>query len=133
MGSMTRFSLLDLVPVREGDSIATALANTAALAAHAEKLGYHRFWVAEHHGMAGIASAATSVVLAHIGQATSTIRIGAGGIMLPCSSPNNLARSTRCFLVGLTWGWAAHRDPTSGSRRRCAARLSVGQIIFRAT
>ena len=87
MGSMTRFSLLDLVPVREGDSIATALANTAALAAHAEKLGYHRFWVAEHHGMAGIASAATSVVLAHIGQATSTIRIGAGGIMLPNHAP----------------------------------------------
>ena len=84
---MTRFSLLDLVPVREGDSIATALANTANLAAHAEALGYHRFWVAEHHGMAGIASAATSVVLAHIGQATSTIRIGAGGIMLPNHAP----------------------------------------------
>ena len=84
---MTRFSLLDLVPVREGDSIATALANTANLAAHAERLGYHRFWVAEHHGMAGIASAATSVVLAHIGQATSTIRIGAGGIMLPNHAP----------------------------------------------
>ena len=84
---MTRFSLLDLVPVREGDSIATALANTADLAAHAERLGYHRFWVAEHHGMAGIASAATSVVLAHIGQATSTIRIGAGGIMLPNHAP----------------------------------------------
>ncbi|MDT7534600.1 LLM class flavin-dependent oxidoreductase [Sphingobium sp. SA2] len=84
---MTRFSLLDLVPVREGDSIATALANTADLAAHAERLGYQRFWVAEHHGMAGIASAATSVVLAHIGQATSTIRIGAGGIMLPNHAP----------------------------------------------
>lgn len=87
MGDMTRFSLLDLVPVREGDSIATAFANTADLAAHAERLGYHRFWVAEHHGMAGIASAATSVVLAHIGQATSTIRIGAGGIMLPNHAP----------------------------------------------
>jgi len=87
MEDMTRFSLLDLVPVREGDSIATALANTADLAAHAERLGYHRFWVAEHHGMAGIASAATSVVLAHIGHATSTIRIGAGGIMLPNHAP----------------------------------------------
>ena len=87
MGGMTRFSLLDLVPVREGDSIAAALANTADLAAHAERLGYHRFWVAEHHGMAGIASAATSVVLAHIGHATSTIRIGAGGIMLPNHAP----------------------------------------------
>ncbi len=84
---MTRFSLLDLVPVREGDSVSTALANAADLAAHAEALGYHRYWVAEHHGMAGIASAATSVVLAHIGHATSTIRIGAGGIMLPNHAP----------------------------------------------
>ncbi|RJG54233.1 LLM class flavin-dependent oxidoreductase [Sphingobium terrigena] len=84
---MTRFSMLDLVPVREGDSVATALANAADLAAHAEALGYHRYWVAEHHGMAGIASAATSVVLAHIGHATSTIRIGAGGIMLPNHAP----------------------------------------------
>ncbi|MBA4089853.1 MAG: alkane 1-monooxygenase [Sphingobium sp.] len=84
---MTRFSLLDLVPVREGDTVATALAHGADLAAHAESLGYHRLWVAEHHGMAGIASAATAVVLAHIGQATSTIRIGAGGIMLPNHAP----------------------------------------------
>ncbi|WP_416464645.1 LLM class flavin-dependent oxidoreductase [Sphingomonas sp. VDB2] len=84
---MTRFSLLDLVPVREGDTVATALAHAADLAAHAESLGYHRLWVAEHHGMAGIASAATAVVLAHIGQATSTIRIGAGGIMLPNHAP----------------------------------------------
>ena len=87
MAGMTRFSLLDLVPVREGDDVATALANAADLAAHAEALGYHRYWVAEHHGMAGIASAATAVVLAHIGHATSTIRIGAGGIMLPNHAP----------------------------------------------
>lgn len=84
---MPRFSLLDLVPVREGDTVAIALANAADLAAHAESLGYHRYWVAEHHGMAGIASAATAVVLAHIGHATSTIRIGAGGIMLPNHAP----------------------------------------------
>ncbi|NML08977.1 LLM class flavin-dependent oxidoreductase [Sphingobium sp. AR-3-1] len=84
---MTLFSLLDLVPVREGDTVATALANAADLAAHAERLGYYRFWVAEHHGMAGIASAATAVVLAHIGHATSTIRIGAGGVMLPNHAP----------------------------------------------
>ena len=87
MAGMTRYSLLDLVPVREGENAANALANAADLAAHAEALGYHRLWVAEHHGMAGIASAATSVVLAHIGQATSTIRIGAGGIMLPNHAP----------------------------------------------
>jgi luciferase family oxidoreductase group 1 len=87
MAGMTRFSLLDLVPVREGDDAAAALANAADLAAHAERLGYHRYWVAEHHGMAGIASAATAVVLAHIGHATSNIRIGAGGIMLPNHAP----------------------------------------------
>ena len=87
MAGMTHLSLLDLVPVREGDSIGAAMANAAELAAHAEALGYHRYWVAEHHGMPGIASAATAVVLAHIGHATSSIRIGAGGIMLPNHAP----------------------------------------------
>ncbi|QGN55385.1 LLM class flavin-dependent oxidoreductase [Novosphingobium sp. Gsoil 351] len=84
---MTRFSVLDLVPVVEGGSIGQALASAVTLAQAAERLGYHRYWVAEHHGMAGIASAATAVTLAHIGQATSTIRIGSGGIMLPNHSP----------------------------------------------
>jgi luciferase family oxidoreductase group 1 len=84
---MTAYSLLDLVPVVEGGSVRQALANAADLAAHAEALGYTRYWCAEHHGMNGIASAATSVVLAHIGAATSTIRIGAGGIMLPNHAP----------------------------------------------
>ncbi|WP_242124803.1 LLM class flavin-dependent oxidoreductase [Sphingobium sp. Sx8-8] len=84
---MTRFSVLDLVPVTEGSTPREALARAAAFAAHAEALGFHRYWVAEHHGMPGIASAATSVVLAHIGQATSHIRIGAGGIMLPNHAP----------------------------------------------
>ncbi|WHO40151.1 LLM class flavin-dependent oxidoreductase [Sphingobium sp. AP49] len=84
---MTRFSVLDLVPVREGSDVSTALDEAADLAAHVETLGYHRLWVAEHHGMTGIASAATAVVLAHIGRATSSIRIGAGGIMLPNHAP----------------------------------------------
>ena len=84
---MIRFSVLDLVPVIEGSNVGEALVNAAAFAVHAEQLGFHRYWVAEHHGMPGIASAATSVVLAHIGQATSTIRIGSGGIMLPNHAP----------------------------------------------
>ena len=88
---MTAYSLLDLVPVVEGGSVAQALANAADLAVHAESLGFSRYWTAEHHGMAGIASAATSVVLAHIGNATSTIRIGAGGIMLPNHAPLAIA------------------------------------------
>jgi len=87
MRAMIRFSVLDLVPVTEGSSVSEALANAAAFAAHAESLGFYRYWTAEHHGMPGIASAATSVVLAHIGHATSTIRIGAGGIMLPNHAP----------------------------------------------
>jgi luciferase family oxidoreductase group 1 len=88
---MTKLSFLDLVPVTDTGTIAQSLANAADLARHAEALGYERYWVAEHHGMAGIASAATSVVLAHIGQATSTIRIGAGGIMLPNHAPMVIA------------------------------------------
>lgn len=88
---MTKLSFLDLVPVTDTGTIAQSLANAADLARHTEALGYERYWVAEHHGMAGIASAATSVVLAHIGQATSTIRIGAGGIMLPNHAPMVIA------------------------------------------
>ncbi len=88
---MTKLSMLDLVPVNQGSDVSTALARAAALAAHAQALGYHRYWTAEHHGMPGIASAATSVVLAHIGAATSTIRIGAGGIMLPNHAPLAIA------------------------------------------
>jgi luciferase family oxidoreductase group 1 len=84
---MTVYSILDLVPVVEGSNIGTALANAADLAAHAESLGFTRFWVAEHHGMKGIASAATSVVIGHIAAATKTIRVGSGGIMLPNHSP----------------------------------------------
>lgn len=84
---MTRFSLLDLVPVVEGGSVAQSLANAADLAAHAETLGFQRYWVAEHHGMRGIASAATAVVIAHVAAATRHIRVGAGGIMLPNHAP----------------------------------------------
>jgi alkanesulfonate monooxygenase SsuD/methylene tetrahydromethanopterin reductase-like flavin-dependent oxidoreductase (luciferase family) len=88
---MLKLSFLDLVPVTDSGTIAQSLANAADLARHAEALGYHRYWVAEHHGMAGIASAATAVVLAHIGHATSTMRIGAGGIMLPNHAPRVIA------------------------------------------
>ncbi|QNA85024.1 LLM class flavin-dependent oxidoreductase [Sphingomonas sp. So64.6b] len=84
---MTAYSLLDLVPVVEGGTVSQALANAADLAQHAEALGFSRYWTAEHHGMTGIASAATSVVIGHVAAATSTIRVGAGGIMLPNHSP----------------------------------------------
>ncbi len=84
---MTAYSLLDLVPIVEGGSAAQAFANAADLARHAEDLGFTRYWVAEHHGMAGIASAATAVVIGHVAAATRHIRVGAGGIMLPNHAP----------------------------------------------
>lgn len=80
-------SVLDLSPVPEGSLPRQSLLNSASLARLAEKLGYRRFWMAEHHSMPGIASAATAVALAYVGSQTSTIRIGAGGIMLPNHAP----------------------------------------------
>lgn len=84
---MTALSVLDLVPVRQGHGAGDALQESAALARHVEALGYNRFWVAEHHNMEGIASAATAVVIGHIAAHTGTIRVGAGGVMLPNHSP----------------------------------------------
>ena len=84
---MTRLSVLDLAPITEGSSASQSLANTLDLARHAERLGYHRYWLAEHHNMPGIASAATSVVIAHVAAGTSSIRVGAGGVMLPNHAP----------------------------------------------
>jgi luciferase family oxidoreductase group 1 len=84
---MIPLSVLDLVPVREGGTVSEALAEAALLAQAAEAAGYRRFWIAEHHAMDGIAGGATSVALAHVGQATRSIRIGAGGIMLPNHNP----------------------------------------------
>lgn len=84
-------SVLDLIPVREGGTVAEALSAATMLAKTAEDAGYARFWVAEHHAMEGIAGGATSVVLAHLGNATSTIRIGSGGIMLPNHTPFQIA------------------------------------------
>jgi luciferase family oxidoreductase group 1 len=83
----TTLSVLDLAPIVEGSTPAIALRNSLDLARHAEKWGYRRFWLAEHHNMAGIASAATSVVIAHVAGGTKSIRVGAGGIMLPNHSP----------------------------------------------
>jgi luciferase family oxidoreductase group 1 len=81
------FSVLDLAPINQGSDAAQAFRNSLDLAQHAERWGYKRFWMAEHHGMTGIASAATSVVLGYIAGGTKTIRIGSGGVMLPNHSP----------------------------------------------
>ncbi|WP_407294057.1 LLM class flavin-dependent oxidoreductase [Stutzerimonas zhaodongensis] len=83
----TRFSTLDLAPIRDDGDAGLALRNSLALAQHVEKLGFERFWVAEHHNMDGIASAATSVLIGYLASGTSRIRLGAGGVMLPNHAP----------------------------------------------
>jgi luciferase family oxidoreductase group 1 len=84
-------SVLDLSPIIEGGTVADSLRNSLDLAQHAERLGYRRFWLAEHHGIPSVASAATAVVIAHVAGGTSTIRVGAGGIMLPNHAPMVIA------------------------------------------
>ena len=85
--SQIPFSVLDLSPIRRGGSAAESFRNSLDLARHAERWGYRRFWVAEHHNLPGVASAATAVVIGYIAGGTSTIRVGAGGIMLPNHAP----------------------------------------------
>ena len=84
---MTALSVLDLSPITAGGTAAQSFANSLDLARHAERWGYKRFWLAEHHNIPGVASAATAVIIAHIAGGTSTIRVGAGGIMLPNHAP----------------------------------------------
>src|SRR5688500_9026890 len=84
---MIPFSVLDLSPIIQGGSVADALHRSRDLAQHAERLGYRRYWLAEHHNMPGIASAATAVVIGHVAAGTKTIRVGSGGVMLPNHAP----------------------------------------------
>src|SRR5690242_20521214 len=84
---MVPLSVLDLSPIKEGSDAGSALRESAELAQHCERLGYRRYWLAEHHNMPGIASAATAVTIGHVASQTKTIRVGAGGIMLPNHSP----------------------------------------------
>jgi luciferase family oxidoreductase group 1 len=84
---MIPFSILDLAPIAQGSTAADALRNSLNLARRAEELGFLRFWLAEHHGMKGIASAATAVVIGYVAGGTNTIRVGSGGIMLPNHAP----------------------------------------------
>jgi len=117
-------SVLDLVPVQQGSSPGEALRNSLELARHAEALGYTRYWVAEHHNMTGIASAATSVVIGFLAQGTSTIRVGSGGIMLPNHSPLLIAEQfgTLASLypgrIDCGLGRAPGTDPTTSRALR---------------
>ena len=121
---MIPLSVLDLVPVREGGTVGQALDETAQLAKAAEQAGYKRFWIAEHHGSEGIAGGATSLVISHVGHATSTIRIGAGGIMLPNHNPFVIAEQFGTLdalfpgRVDLGLGRAPGADPRIGQALR---------------
>jgi luciferase family oxidoreductase group 1 len=125
------FSILDLSPIPQGATAADALRNSLDLAQHAEAWGYHRIWLAEHHNMPGIASAATSVVIGHVAGGTKTIRVGSGGIMLPNHSPLVIAEQfgTLASLypdrIDLGLGRAPGTDqPTMRALRRHIASAS---------
>ena len=126
---MTRFSVLDLVPVREGGTLTEAFAATTGLARAAEALGCDRFWVAEHHAIDGIAGGATSVVLAHIGNATNRIRIGSGGIMLPNHTPFQIAEQfgTLDALFPGRIDLGLGRAPGAGPELQRALRKNLNQ------
>src|ERR1700674_1100045 len=121
---MIPLSVLDLSPIVEGGSAAQALRNSLDLAQHAEAWGYKRFWLAEHHNMPGIASAATSIVIGHVAGGTKTIRVGSGGIMLPNHSPLVIAEQfgTLASLypdrIDLGLGRAPGTDPVTAQALR---------------
>ena len=125
MAASLPFSLLELASVREGDTIGQTLANSVAYARHAQALGFKRFWLAEHHNMEGISSAATAVLIGHIANATETIRVGSGGVMLPNHPPLVIAEQFGTLeilhpgRIDLGLGRAPGTDPmTSRALRR---------------
>src|ERR1700678_1666872 len=122
---MIPFSILDLSPIAEGATAGVALRNSLDLAQHAEKWGYNRYWLAEHHNFPGIASAATSVVIGYVAGGTKTIRVGSGGVMLPNHSPLVIAEQFGTLeslypgRIDLGLGRAPGTDPqTSRALRR---------------
>ncbi len=128
---MAAFSILDLCPIPEGGSAADAFRHSLDLAQHAERWGYRRFWLAEHHNMPGIASAATSIVIAHIAAGTNTIRVGSGGVMLPNHNPLVIAEQFGTLVtlfpgrIDLGLGRAPGTDPvTAHALRRDAPAVA---------
>ena len=134
IAGMIPLSVLDLAPIAEGSDAGVALNNARDLAQAAERLGYRRFWMAEHHSMPGIASAATAVALAYVAGGTSTIRVGAGGIMLPNHSPLQVAEQfgTLAALfpgrIDLGLGRAPGTDQAAAYAMRRNMSADVGQF-----
>ena len=124
---MTQLSVLDLSPITQGSDAAQSFRNSVSLARHAEALGFNRYWLAEHHGMPGIASAATAVLMGHVAGATTRIRIGAGGIMLPNHSPLVIAEQfgTLASLYPGRIDLGLGRAPGSDQRTAHALRRSL--------
>ena len=134
---MIPFSILDLSPIVEGGDAAQALRNTIDLAQHAERWGYHRYWLAEHHNIPSVASAATAVVIGAVAGNTSTIRVGAGGIMLPNHAPLVIAEqfgTLESLFPGTDRSRARARTRIrSGDRARAAAPAQPTPTHFRRT
>ena len=132
-----RLSLLDLVAVRAGGSVAQALDIAVQTARHTEALGFTRYWLAEHHNMPGIASSATAVLVGHVAGATRSIRVGSGGIMLPNHAPLVVAEAfgtlAELYPDASTWAWAARPAPTAPPCAHCAAIAWRPRPISRAT
>ncbi|HWA87245.1 MAG TPA: LLM class flavin-dependent oxidoreductase [Opitutus sp.] len=128
---MVPFSVLDLAPIVEGGTAGEALARSRDLAQHAERLGYRRYWLAEHHNMPGIASAATAVVIGHVAAGTKTIRVGSGGVMLPNHAPLVVAEQFGTLealfpgRIDLGLGRAPGTDPLTARALRRGAKNSA--------
>src|SRR5579859_3367024 len=124
-------SVLDLAPVSSGSSSAVALRNSLDLARHAERLGFHRYWVAEHHNMVGIASSSPAVLIGHIADATTSIRVGSGGVMLPNHTPLVVAEQFGMLealhpgRIDLGIGRAPGTDAITASALRRTAEISA--------
>jgi len=128
---MTTLSVLDLATVAKGATAADALADTTRLAAVAESLGYHRMWVAEHHGMPSVASSAPAVLVGHLADATTTLRVGAGGVMLPNHAPMVVAEQFATLealhpgRIDLGLGRAPGTDPATARALRRSADVGA--------
>jgi luciferase family oxidoreductase group 1 len=133
---MVPLSVLDLSPIVEGGSAGQSLRNSLDLARHVEALGYRRFWMAEHHNLPGIASAATAVALAHVAAGTNNIKIGAGGIMLPNHAPLVIAEQFGTLAAlhpgRVELGLGRARGPIRSPTRPFAETSTAMSTIFRA-